>query len=309
VPVIMAVLGVAMMGGMTFAVANLQGNGGGVLGALQQMTPAPVMNACLVDANGDAVLDLATLRYGGDTQFPEIFDGVTGTSRWRGESVPTGTKLLCVGHHFVLGLFDFSTRIHDARAPAAPLIVRGADVTKAVRPGPGCLDLEATDGSHLAVAVDGSNATACPPSGLTVNADGAAVGVMGLSSDEVNLEGGDEVLRLRARETGTEVLSFRPNARVPERPLGLQKCSFSAALAANPTTAFIQGCPIGSDKAGLVVALRRSDLTELWRTPIGSGSEWDVDLFVWNGRALLVTASTTIYALDGATGATLWRIN
>ncbi len=291
------------------AISVLQHSPGGVFSALAAMAPAPVMSACLVDANGDAALDVATLRSSGDTYFPELFDGSTGVSRWRGEAVPSGTKFYCVGHHLVLGLPDFTTHIHDARSPVTPLVVRGGDVTQAVRQGTGCLDLEAADHSHLAVAVDGSNATQCQPDANTVSADGEATGIMGLTSDEVALPDGDQVLELRARQQGTEMLSLRVGAHAQEHPTSLQKCTFSAALAVSPTTIFVQGCPVGSEKASLVLALGREGLGELWRAPIASGTEWDVDMFRWNGRALLVRASATVYALDAGTGATLWRIN
>lgn len=317
-----------VIGGLGAVIGGLAGVGGAIIaivvtilavvggpdcnncnGGLRQLAPASLKASCVVDANGDAVADVATMRTHGSGSFVEVFDGRTGTSLWHGEDVTGGPAFLCVGHHVALALADFTTRIYDVRSPGAPLVMRGSDVTRTLSQGEGCLELGAADGSHVAVAVDGSNATSCDAHGTPHGTSDAAPGVMGLTAHEAMSAQDTEGIRLTARQQGTEMLSLRPSYDAAEHPLSFMKCTFSAAVAASPTTIFVQGCAVGADKAAFVVALRRADLVELWRTPIGGGSEWDVDDFEWNGRALLVRASNEIYALDGATGATLWTIN
>jgi len=286
----------------------LGGSGGGTSLLAAMADPAPVIETCFVDANGDAVADVVAMHVRDSKRFAEIVDGATGTSLWRGDEIVGDVELFCVGHHVVLALGDFTTRIHDARAPATPLVVRGSDATKKVRPGPACLDLEGADDSHLDVAIDGSAATSCEPSGPVYGVNDDAPGVMGLTDDAVELPDGDAVLRLRVRERGTPILSVRSAAGGADTPLGVIKCTFSAAIAANATTIFLQACAPGDDDAGFVIALRRADLTELWRKPLDGASTNSVSFFSWNGSALIVQSFGAVYAYDGGNGASLWSI-
>ena len=301
-------VGIGVFGLQNGGASLLGGSGGGTSLFAAMAAPAPVIETCFVDANGDAVADVVAMHVRDSKHFAEIVDGGTGASRWRGEEIAGDVSLFCVGHHVVLALGDFTTRIHDARAPQTPLVVRGTDVTKKVRPGAGCLDLEGADDSHLDVAIDGSAATNCEPSGPVYGVNDDARGVMGLTDDEVELLDGDAVIRLHARERGTPILSVRTAARGPDTALGVIKCTFSAAIAANPTTIFLQACAPGDDDAGFVIALRRADLTELWRKPLDGASTNNVRFFSWNGSALIVQSFGAVYAYDGANGTSLWNI-
>ena len=290
--------------------ASVLGGGGGggtsLFAALAE--PTPVIESCFVDANGDAVADVVAMHLRNSKRFAEIVDGATGTSRWRGEEIVGDVELFCVGHHVVLALGDFTTRIHDARAPETPLVVRGSDITKKVRAGVGCLDLEGADASHLDVTIDGSGATSCEPSGPVHGAYDDAPGVMSLTDNAVELQDGDAVLRLHVRERGTPILSLRTTEGGPDTALGMIKCTFSAALAVNATTIFVQACAPGDDDSGFVVALRRADLTELWRKPLDGASTNNVGFFSWNGSALIVQSFGAVYAYDGSDGRSLWSI-
>lgn len=280
------------------------GGGGGGLFA-----PEPVREVCLVDANGDTTLDVAVLRADGDVLVPQLFDGTTGSSTWRGDSIPSGTKLLCSGHHVVLALEDFNTRVIDARAPATPLVVRGSDVTRSVRAGTGCLDLVGADDSHLSVAVDGSNATACPTERpRAADRSHYGPGILGMTDHEIDLHEGTDTLQLTSRRHGTEMLSVRLGERAPAQLTTLKTCSFTSAIAANPTMVFLQGCAPGPDQGAVAVGLRRPDLGEMWRVSIGESPANSIRWFSWNGSALIVEAQGAVYAYDGTTGATLWSV-
>jgi DNA-directed RNA polymerase subunit RPC12/RpoP len=297
-------VGIGVYGLQNGGASVLGGNGNSLFAAMAE--PAPVLETCFVDANGDAAADVVVLHLRDSKRFAEIVDGATGASRWRGEEIAGDVELLCVGHHVVLALGDFTTRIHDARAPQTPLVVRGSDVTRKVRAGVGCLDLEGADDSRLDVAVDGSGATSCEPAGVEHGVHDDAPGVMSLTDDAVELQDGDAVLRLQVRQRGTPILNLRTVARGPDTQLAVIKCAFSAAIAVNATTIFLQACAPGDDDAGFVIALRRSDLTELWRKPLDGLSTNNVSFFSWNGSALIVQSFGAVYAYDGGNGTSLW---
>lgn len=282
--------------------ASLRSGGRVGLGASR----GSVYKACFVDANGDDALDVAMVRTVGDgVWYTELVDGLNGETRWHSERMGELSGLACFGHHFVVPSKDFKTFVHDARSPGRPHVVQGRDVTRYVIPGEGCLSLRAADESTNVVSMNGSPLDACAPVGAELDVIVGSTGVLGLTDDEVTLPTGEQLL---ARETGTEVLSVRLTQAAPPTELSLMKCDFSAALAVNADTAFLQACAIGNEDDGFVVALRKGDLTERWRKPIAGISPDNVSFFAWNGRALVVQSFGAITTFDASGNAT-WSVS
>lgn len=282
--------------------ASLRSGGRVGLGASRGV----VYKVCLVDANGDDTLDVAMVRTVGDgVWYSELVDGVSGETRWHSERMGELSGLACSGHHFVVPAKDFKTYLHDARSPGTPHIVQGRDVTRYVIPGEGCLSLRAADESISVVSLDGRALEACAPAGAELDVIAGSTGVLDLTDDEVTLPTGEQLL---ARETGTEVLSLRLAQSSPPTELSLVKCDFTAALAVNADTVFLQACAIGNDDDGMVVALRKGDLTERWRKPIAGISADNVSFWSWNGRVLLVQSFGKLYTFD-ENGNSAWQVN
>lgn len=266
------------------------------------------MGACLVDANGDGIDDIAGLSGPpGESYTPTIVDGTTGEVLWRGEDAGEGAKLECLDRQWlVVGKPDFSLRLHDARKPNAPLSLRGRDALQAAAMGKGCAALKTTDGSIMGVALPAGTPTECE---ATFRSPFDTPGLIGLTGEKTELTVGDRHVTLTKRRTGTPMLTLRVDEQgktLFERELPYAAATFSSGLAVAGDRIVVFGTRPGNDDEGLLVGLDAKTGAELYAVTLEGQVTNNVEAIAFNGRHVVLQYWVYLRAYDPATGKQVW---
>jgi hypothetical protein len=119
---------------------------------------------CLVDANGDDVLDVVGATGSGMARGPAvILDGRDGKTLWSGGSYAFASTVFCpTKDTFVLNDYKtFAVSLHSARPPYSEHPVRLSDVPEKWGVGQDCVAIATSDGKTHAFALDGEPRTSC----------------------------------------------------------------------------------------------------------------------------------------------------
>jgi hypothetical protein len=167
---------------------------------------------CLVDANGDDVLDVAGMfaAPGSERWRLGVVDGKTGAPLWSGETYPPAAKLECVSPKFFgVDNTDFKLSLFPAAAPAHALTAAVSDHVTGLGVGNSCISVDMEDGQHSALSLAGQALQACPaaavPQPLSLTDFAHADDPRTVESDNIRYS-------LTAPRTGTQFLTLTAQA-------------------------------------------------------------------------------------------------
>lgn len=301
---------------------HLEGLGGlGGLGSLASSITEPTWSAtgvCLVDANGDEVLDAVGLSGDpGHAHAPTVVDGRTGEAVWTGANDGSGTRLFCVSERWVvIGKEDFGIRIIDVTQPESSIQLQGRDQLQSVGMGDGCVSLRTTDGSVVGVQLPGGapgepvelvETVECstPRMRMSHQRDGI-IELTGSQTERV-VDGKHYVLSKRKR--GTPMLRFRVedgSKTLVDRELPYVVPTFGSGLAVGSGRAVVLGAALSAKDKGILVGLDTSSGEEVFATPLDGLVTHSVESIDFNGRYVVVQYWTELHAYDPATGDKVW---
>ncbi|MBX3182388.1 MAG: PQQ-binding-like beta-propeller repeat protein [Polyangiaceae bacterium] len=308
---------VAVMGGGLFAsllrstTSAVAGGGtglGGVKAALANEHWGS--GGCLVDADGDAVLDVVGLSGGvSGRHTPTIVNGATGEVRWRGQTGNDKTKVLCAGrNHFLVTGGDFSARLITARSPSQERVVQLRDEAQSATLGNGCVSVRTSDGSSMGIQLATGATGACE---VADNPWRREPGMIGLTDRQTEITSGKRRYTLTQRESGTPILTL--SASEGGKTLWTQetryrKATFASAVAPAGGTVVVFGARLADDKKGMLIGFDAATGAERYAVELSGVSTWKVEMLQFNGQYVIASYWTGLYAFNPVNGKVAWSL-
>ncbi len=268
-----------------------------------------IHRACAIDANGDGIDDLAVTGYKGQTVRVGVLNGVDGTVLWVGEeALYAGVAMTCLSRDwFVVPHKNFQLDFHHARTPDPPVRVRASDRLRKVGLGQGCARYETADRSVSGVVLPAGTASECTAVTRGVTDDES--NIQANSDNESSLTVGSRVYRLRARRSGTEMLTVTVldgQNRVWSRELPYAKPTFGSGIAAAEGRVVVFGTPPGGEGNGHLIGLDEATGNQVYDVALTYDGADDVSFMHYNGRFLVMQFGWRLCAFDISTGKEAW---
>jgi hypothetical protein len=266
---------------------------------------------CLVNGNGDHVLDVFGMAGESDALAPTIVDGSSGRVLWKAKAYPNETVSFCLSRDW-LGVAEpnFLIELFPARQHAHPIAIKGRDKLSAFAIGHDCAELETADGSRFGVKLPHGGATHCRAGKLTpVRNDD--LGLIGLGPGQTEIENDDTIYTLKKRPTGTPMLTVtatRGRRRLFSNDLSYAATTFASAIAVGGSRIVVWGAKPGARGKPFLIGLDARDGNELYALPQSGDSDGNVSFFEFNGRYVIATWSDALHAYDPATGREAWSV-
>lgn len=266
----------------------------------------------LVDANGDAALDLVGWAGGrADARDIWILDGLTGRRLWvRAGNYEPGADLLAISaKHFAVARPNFTLDIFDVDRREQPVTLGLSDAISTYARGEGCLQVETGDGVSVGISVPAGQTTTCAAA-----EEPQSIGRFpGVSEATATARLGDVSFQAATRERGTPLLTVSARRgtqtlwSVPLRYAAIS--SREVMLVVTPAMVMTYGVEPGrDDEVGVLIGLDPN--TGAVKYERGQGSTWSSDWvsFQYNNRFLIVTWGFGVHAYEPATGERVWHL-
>jgi hypothetical protein len=282
----------------------------------------PVLNiqvdqACLVDANGDDVLDVAaelrTFTQGKLTSWFGVLNGLDGSVLSKQSMLPgqDDFQLRCVNKDWVMLAYpNFTLEFYKTRDTSAPMRILLSDKIKAFALGDGCVSIKAQDGSRSAISLPSGVATTCKNKRFRAIHD-ASPGIMELTYKSSKLVVGARSYHLKTRTQGTKMLKVRvkeAGQTLWSRELPYQKPSFATGVAVQDGRIGIWAAEPGKSSFGFLVGLDEESGEQIYvQKDLGVDHVSNPSLFQSNGRWFILNEDVGIWAFDPQTGAIQWH--
>lgn len=300
---IVGVLLVVAVGGVAYLVR------GGALSVLGEWYSP---GACLVDANGDAALDL--VGWGGspsDQRNLWLVDGATGKRIWsRSGDYASEATVLCSGRGgFAVARPNFTLELFSLTARDTPRIVRLSDKVEQYARGEGCLQIVTSDQRTVGLDAKTGSQTRCDPI-EPLRHPYTVAGTTDAGASTTTL--GGVRYSVAGRAVGTPVLTVsaeRDGAQLWSVPLRYVAVSRRTMLVVTPETVATYGAEPGQTDVGVLIGM--SPRTGAVQYELSQGSSWSARHlagFQYNGRYLIVTWGFGVHAYEPATGERVWHI-
>jgi PQQ-like domain len=264
---------------------------------------------CLVDANGDDVLDVAG-RFGSPESWRlGVVDGKTGAPLWSGETHPPAAGLECLSPTFFgIDNTDFKLSLFPAAAPAHALTVPLGDHVSGLGVGKDCISVDMENGQHGAFSLAGQALPACPatavPQPLTLtNFDD--------SDNPPTLESDNTRYSLNAPRTGTKFLTLTAQAggrTLWQSNLRYVKCEGGFRMVLTPSMLVVYATDPTDDHYGVLIGVDPKTGTQ--RYAIRQDSHWSGNIWnlAFNRAYVIATWGFGLHAYDPQTGERVWHI-
>jgi len=267
---------------------------------------------CVVDANGDEVLDVAGWSGGPSAQRTlTVVDGRTGDTLWTGDGeYPSEAIVLCAAPDAVaVARPDFTVELRDARTGTLSGTAVLPDKVQSYGRGARCVRLWTAAAESTGIRTDDAAVAPCETDEKLTWWGDSIAGPTGplrpAERDGVRFE-------IEARRGGTPLLTVRArrgDETIWQTPLNLAAEDASALpLVVTPASVVTYGVRPGDADAGWLVGL--DPATGRPRFERRQASSWADDLqgFTWNGRYVLAMWGFGLHAYDPADGERRWHI-
>jgi len=300
------------------AIQKALGNvGGGTLPSLPTPTNA-LSNAtwsasdpgCLIDANGDGVLDIAGLTGATEPNQPTVVDGSSGKVLFSGPSLGKGLQLGCLGAQgFFVAEGNFQVDFFTARSPWGKTSVMARDKVSSYGVGQGCVQLRTDDGTTQGIQLPSGVATTCPATVRRYRDD--EPGMMGLTDKSTELVAGARKYTMNVRASGTEILTVRVSEgtkQIWSKELPYATCTFGAAIAVGGGKILLWAAQPSDRSKGLLIGLDEASGNQVYEIAVPDSVTNSPDFFKFNGKYVLAVNWGALRAYDPGTGAEAWRV-
>ncbi len=284
-------------------------NGGGLpaLGLSSWSSGDP---GCLIDANGDGVLDIAGLSGPSDSNQATVIDGSTGKVLFTAPAVKKATQLGCLGPSgFFVAQGNFQIDFYTARSPWGKTSVMARDKVSAYGVGLGCVQLRTDDGTTQGIQLPSGVATTCPATVRPYYVK--QPGLLGLTDHATELAVGARKYALNTRPSGTEILTLKVtdgSKLLWTKELPYASCTFGTGVAAQAGKIMLWACEPDERNKCLIIGLDEATGNQLYQLPVTDSVSNDPNLFESNGKYVLAVSWGALRAYDPATGAEAWRV-
>ena len=265
---------------------------------------------CLIDANGDGVLDIAGLSGPSDNNQATVVDGSTGKVLFTAPAVKKAAQLGCLGENgFFVAQGNFQVDFYTARSPWGKTSVMTRDKVSAYGVGLGCVQLRTDDGTTQGIQLPSGVATTCPATVRRYNEK--EPGLMGLTDHSTELALGTRKYALNTRASGTEILTVKVtdgSRLLWTKELPYASCTFGTGIALAAGKILLWAAEPAEREKGLIVGLDEATGNQLYQVPVTDSVTNNPSLFKFNGKYVLAVSWGALRAYDPATGAEAWRV-
>ena len=267
---------------------------------------------CLVDANGDAALDLAGMSAtpGSEQWKLRLVDGATGSVLWAENDYAPANGVICASpRYFGVDGGDFRLRLFSARALASPMTIPLSDHVDKLGLGDNCLLLKTADDAQKAIDLAGTSVARCAPPALT-----DAWGDWGVNTDpDKGLErtSAAKTFKLTYRSPGTPFLILTARAQDRElwsKTLPAIRADSNLAFVVTPGLLIAYGADPQDNDYGVLVGIDPETGTQ--RYALRQDSHWSANFrsLHWNGRFVIIDWGFGLHAYDPSDGHRAWHI-
>ncbi|HEX3777327.1 MAG TPA: hypothetical protein VHV51_22795 [Polyangiaceae bacterium] len=288
------------------------GNVAGATRALGSSSWSGSEPGCLIDANGDGVLDIAGLSGPSETNQATVVDGNSGKVLFTAPPVSKAEQLGCLGldGFFVVGA-NFQVDFYTARSPWGVTHVMARDKVGEYGAGPGCVQLKTDDGTTQGIQLPSGVAAPCSAKVMRRYAGEQKPGLIGLTEHGTALALGSRKYTLTKRASGTEILTLTvtDGARpIWSKELPYASCTFATGIALAAGKIMLWAARPGDRDKGLIIGLDEQSGNQLYEFPVSDISSDSPELFQFNGRYVLAVNWGALRAYEPATGKEIWRV-
>jgi len=267
---------------------------------------------CLIDANGDGVLDIAGLTGATEPNQPTVVDGSTGKVLFTAPAVGKAVQLGCLGEHgFFVVEGNFQVDFFTARSPWGKTAVMARDKVSAYGVGQGCVQLRTDDGTTQGLQLPSGVATTCPVTNMRRYYGFDEPGLMGLTDKSTELTVGPRKYSMTVRASGTEILTVRVSEGTKPiwtKELPYASCTFGAGIAVGAGKILLWAAQPADRSKGLLVGLDEQTGNQVYEIAIPDSVSNSPEFFKFNGKYLLAVNWGALRAYEPATGAEAWRV-
>ncbi len=303
-------------------------------------------SGCLVDANGDDVLDVAGwMGSPSDQNVLTVVDGITGKKIWsHGGEYASGSLVVCLDEsHVGVARPDFAMEIFSSKDPDPAVTVQFTDQVSSYAVGDGCAMIVTQDGQKRGTSLSDGSQVECAtiePHLIWNNpgmSSASGIGyIVAYSVDEklrvrrvdmpeledvgytdkgpnrIELRHGALTFVASARETGTPVLalSAKSNGKklwnAPLRYTAVGGSNIGLVLAPGMLVTF--GSLPGDTNGGVIVGIDPATGNVVYEKEQGSTWAGQASGMHYNGRHVIVYWGFGLHAYDPATGERVWHI-
>jgi len=286
--------------------------GGGALPTLSTTSWSASDPGCLIDANGDGVLDVAGLTGATELNQPTVVDGSSGKVLFTAPAVGKAVQLGCLGENgFFVVEGNFQADFFTARSPWGKTAVMLRDKISAYGAGQGCVQLRTDDGTTQGVQLPSGVATTCPVATLRRYYGFDEPGLMGLTDHATELTVGARKYGMTVRASGTEILTVRVTEGVKpiwNKELPYATCTFGAGIAVGAGKIMLWAAQPSARDKGLLIGLDEQTGNQVYEIAIPDSVSNSPEFFKFNGKYLLAVNWGALRAYDPGTGAEAWRV-
>jgi len=265
---------------------------------------------CLIDANGDGVLDVAGLTGASDNNQATVIDGNTGNVLFTAPAVKKAEQLGCLGANgFFVSQGNFQVDFYTARSPWGKTSVMARDKVSAYGSGQGCVQLRTEDGTTQGIQLPSGVATTCPATVRRYYED--QPGLMGLTDHSTELVVGARKYTMNTRPSGTEILTIKVSEgskQIWTKELPYATCTFGAGIAVSAGKIVLWAAEPAERDKGLIVGLDEATGNQAYVVPVTDSVTNNPRFFVSNGKYVLAVSWGALRAYEPATGAEAWRV-
>lgn len=266
---------------------------------------------CLVDANGDGVLDVAAYAPGLADKGAHVvlLDGLDGKVLWKSDAQPGAARLDCLGDGWLLLSFgDFHSELFHAVTPGKTVALRGSDALHSFGRNADCLTIKTDDGESSSYTLPSGAPSDCRVRGLTRRGEAPNNHLeAGRKSATDTQEGTSATLTKRSK--GSPILTVELRGNQGDNwtsSLPFVAPTFSSAVALTKGQVFVWGAPPGKRADVVLIGLNRKNGEQHLTRPFPQPGTTILNFFEWNGKHLLVGFMGGLHAIDPVTGETAW---
>jgi len=265
---------------------------------------------CLIDADGDGVLDMAGLTGLTDSNQPTVVDGKNGAVLFTAPALKKAEQMGCLGANgFFVVEGNFQVDFFTARSPWGKTAVMARDKVSAYGVGQGCVQLRTDDGTTQGITLPSGVATTCPATVRRYYED--QPGLMGLTDHSTEVLLGARKYTMTTRASGTEILTVRVSEGAREiwaKELPYASCTFGAGIAVVANKIVLWAAQPSERGKGLIVGLDEATGNQLYEVAVTDSVTNNPRFFKSNGKYVLAVSWGALRAYDPATGAEAWRV-
>jgi len=267
---------------------------------------------CVVQSNGDETLDVAVFAQGTNYDGARIviYDGKDGSQLFKSQRLENASGMHCFDEStFLVRFSDFRQQIYLPSQPEESLEFLGSDAIRSLGKWRDCVTVQTTDGASQSYSLARGEISDCEVADLK-QVHISAPNMLRSAKKKVGWKRGSVRTSLATVEQGSPRLrvTYKGEGETSwEKTLDFLKPNGSSAIETFPGRVMLWGASLGKRDECFLIALDDKTGEQIYAVPFAQPFAPHLSFFSWNGDHLLVGFGGGLWAIDPATGETVWK--